>query len=162
MRSNINKLSFDENMRLQAYQKAEEYFGIQSHLKTKSEINEHALLLIDGEWIVQKLLRSRFRIYGTIALKDSKLGVLSEPHIPYADNFRLSGWAVCEVTFKVLLISSQPYLKTIFQVNKIQKHLTKIELSEPTELNFQNDDVNYMLQQLRLLNNPWKYLSHKL
>jgi len=154
MRSNINKLSFEENMRLQAYQKAEEYFGIQGHLKSKSEINEHALLLIDGEWIVQKLLRSRFRIHGTIALSDNKFWVLSEPHIPYADNFRLSGWAVCEVTFKVLLISSYPYNMvhiriTIFQVNKIQKRLTKIELSEPTELKFQNDDVNYMLQQLR-------------
>ena len=149
MRSNINKLSFDENMRLQAYQKAEEYFGIQSHLKTKSEINEHALLLIDGEWIVQKLLQSRFRIYGTIALKDNKLGVLSEPHIPYADNSGLSGWAVSEVTYKVLIISSQPYSKTIFQVNKIQKHLTKIELSEPTELKFSNDDITYMLQQSR-------------
>ena len=109
MRSYINKLSFDENMRLQAYQKAEEYFGIQSHLKTKSEINEHALLLIDGEWIVQKLLQSRFRIYGTIALKNNKLGVLSKPHILYADNFGLSGWAVSEVTYKVLIISSQPY-----------------------------------------------------
>ena len=112
MRSNINKLSFDENMRLQAYQKAEEYFGIQSHLKTKSEVNEQALLLIDGEWIVQKLLRSRFLIvllYGTIALSDDKLGVLSEPHISYADNFRLSGWAVCEVTFKVFLLTSHPY-----------------------------------------------------
>lgn len=162
MRSNINKLSFDENMRLQAYHKAEEYFGIQSYLKTKSEINENALLLIDGEWIVQKLLRSRFRVYGTIELRDNKLGVLSEPHISYADNFRLSGWAVCEITFKVLLISSQPYLKTIFQTNKNQKHLTKIELSEPTELQFQNDDVTYMLQQLRLANNPREYFSHKL
>ena len=37
----------------------------------------------------------------------------------------------------------------IFQVNKIQKHFTKIELSEPTELKFSNDDVTYMLQQLR-------------
>ena len=40
MNSDINDLSYDENMRLQAFRKAEEYYGIQCYLKTASEINE--------------------------------------------------------------------------------------------------------------------------
>ena len=75
MISDINELSYEENMRLQAFQKADEYVGIQSYLKTASEINELALLLIDGKWIVQKLLRTRYRIYGTIQLKMIKSGL---------------------------------------------------------------------------------------
>ena len=125
MISDINELSYDENMRLQAFQKADEYVGIQSHLKTASEINEIALLLIDGKWIVQKLLRTRFRIYGTIELENNKLGVMTEPNVLFENDFRLSGWAVSEVTLKVCSLSKRTHLyskiKLLFRRIKLIK-----------------------------------------
>ena len=91
-------------IRLQAYRKAEEYFGIQRYLKRNGLVNKDVVLLKNNKWVVQKLLRpnARFRIYGTIELKNKKLGVITGPEVK--NSLGHGGWHVREVKLKVWLI----------------------------------------------------------